>query len=196
MPAFAQRRRACATKRMSDLVTNCLSILSAESPLVPQVQTWVDRWERRLCAKSRPLAFELGEGPFISDSDVAMSPRPKSYPKVECQFPSPAQRQPDAKNQAPPAKSLIFYEPVGKRTDFSRSRGIEKIGPWREKIASIANRRSHSGAQKGAVIGLFQRRIFPENCWSTGYWRRGWDSNPRYACTYNGSQGRVPSCKP
>jgi hypothetical protein len=54
-----------------------------------------------------------------------MTPRPKSYPKVERRLPSVAQKHPDAKNRVRSVKSLIFHETGGKGTDFSRSREIE-----------------------------------------------------------------------
>src|SRR5262245_35036991 len=36
----------------------------------------------------------------------------------------------------------------------------------------------------------FRRPTISRNGWATEIWRRGWDSNPRYACTHNGFRDR------
>ena len=69
---------------------------------------------------------------------------------------------------------------------------------WREWAAEsqdgreeARSRSAGSGARAPRGYWAFEASArAARDCWLMGQWRRGWDSNPRYACTHNGFRDR------
>ena len=78
-----------------------------------------------------------------------------------------------------------------KRTEIAESTALEKKGRRESKMASEpAKRVNRSGAESPQMLGFFAPAVPNGERFSKDQWRRGWDSNPRYACTHNGFRDR------
>src|SRR5437879_578729 len=78
------------------------------------------------------------------------------------------------------------------RTKSAKSRGLEK-GGRRERISGLSAPAAvlRSGRECPPLLGFGARSRARREGWRQSYWRREWDSNPRYAFTYT----RFPSVR-
>ena len=78
-----------------------------------------------------------------------------------------------------------------KRTEIAESTALEKKGRRESKLApETAKPVIRSLPESAQMLGSFTLSILIGEFWTQDQWRRGWDSNPRYACTHNGFRDR------